>query len=126
MIRAFIPPLRAGLNMLAEQRHTALILALLLGMVQFPGPALANNWSQEKCRLYTQDWSDVVATNGLEDVGKPFLDNHATFIASGCTLRANVCPRSQHELEIANLLSLMTVSQGITGSFLPFSCAAED
>jgi hypothetical protein len=48
--------------------------------------------------------------------------SHEAFLASGCTARAAVCPRSAEELEIANVMVVLAMNAGTASTFLPFSC----
>src|SRR3954447_21656853 len=50
-----------------------------------------------------------------------FLDRHEAFLASGCTAKADVCPRSPEELELANIMVLAAMNAGTASTFLPFS-----
>jgi hypothetical protein len=80
------------------------------------------DWPAVKCERYRKAWADVLAQRGTAGLGPMFLERHEAFIASGCTARADVCPRSKQELEAANILSLRAMNAGMTGSFLPFAC----
>ncbi len=81
-----------------------------------------SDWPAVKCERYRQAWADVLARRGTDGLGPAFLERHEAFLASGCTARADVCPRSPQELELANILSLRAMNAGMTGSFLPFAC----
>lgn len=80
------------------------------------------DWPAVKCERYRQAWADLVARRGTSGLGPDFIEKHDAFLASGCTARADVCPRSKQELEVANVLSLRAMNAGMTGSFLPFAC----
>jgi len=41
-----------------------------------------------------------------------FLDRHEAFLASGCTAKADVCPRSPEELELANIMVVAAMNAG--------------
>jgi hypothetical protein len=75
-----------------------------------------------KCERYTKAWTQALARKGTKGLGEEFLKSHAAFLASGCTARADVCPRSAQELEMANTLVLMAMSEGMASTFLPFAC----
>lgn len=105
-----------------------LAVTLFFGLAVLPAqPALAqgaegDSWTQRKCVLYTAAWHHI-AGDGLHDgVSEEFLADHDAFLASGCLDRGYVCPISPREMEIADLLSLMAVAEGMAGSFLPFNC----
>lgn len=80
------------------------------------------DWPAVKCERYRKAWQDVVAQRGTEGLGQAFLERNEAFIASGCTAKADVCPRSPQELAVANILSVKAMNAGMTGSFLPFAC----
>ena len=51
-----------------------------------------------------------------------FLEQNEQFIAGGCQDRGNVCSQSEKEIEFANLLTIMTMNEGMASTFVPFSC----
>jgi len=86
--------------------------------------AISPEWTAEKCDCYTRAWhmaTEGLATGTLSD---RFIADHDAFFDSGCTIRGAVCPMTKPEYDLANMLSLMAVAEGATGSFLPFHCAA--
>lgn len=101
-----------------------LAAALLTGMTcgAWAQDAAPPDWPAVKCERYRKVWTDVMARRGNAGLGTAFLERHEAFIASGCTSRADVCPRTPQELQVANLLSLGAMNAGMTGSFLPFAC----
>jgi len=106
-------------------RKTALAAALLTsaigasaGMAQDGAPS----WSAVKCARYTRAWTEALARRGTSGLGRDFLDRHEAFLASGCTARADVCPRSAEELELANIMVILAMNAGTASTFLPFSC----
>ncbi len=80
------------------------------------------SWSQEKCARYRKGWSELLARRGARGLGPEFLDRHEAFLASGCTARGDVCPRSGEELEVANILTILAMNAGTASTFLPFAC----
>jgi hypothetical protein len=98
-----------------------------LAALAMPGPAMAqasaDAWRAEKCRLYTRAWEMTAPGVALSE---SFVSAHDAFLASGCTIRGDVCPRSDAEQGLADLLTLMIVTEGATGSFLPFHCPKGD
>lgn len=100
-----------------------------LALLAFPmPPALAqqdtpsSNWSEVKCERYKKAWSDALARRGTRGLGRDFIERHEAFLASGCTARGDVCPRSAEELELANILVILAMNAGTASTFLPFSC----
>jgi hypothetical protein len=112
----------AGARFARNRFVGALSLAMLLSPLVAANTATADAWSQKKCTLYGEAWRKVVEWQGREGLGHDFIDGNERFIAGGCSMPAGVCPRSAAELKAADTLSMMAVSQGITGSFLPFGC----
>jgi hypothetical protein len=80
------------------------------------------SWSEEKCARYKKAWAEALARRGTRGLGKDFLDRHEAFVASGCTARADVCPRSAEELDLANIMVISAMNAGTASTFLPFAC----
>lgn len=77
---------------------------------------------QAKCERYTKSWHEALARRGTKGLGQTFRDSHDRFLASGCTARADVCPRSPEELELANIMVILAMNAGMSSTFLPFTC----
>lgn len=110
-----------------HRRLTRLPVLLLAGFAACAPSAFAQDaarpaWRERKCELYADAWADAVRIQGLEGIGPGFREQHDAFLASGCSARVKACPSSAEELALADLLSLMAISEGMTGSFLPFAC----
>jgi hypothetical protein len=105
---------------------TALAGLLTVWIVSGAPPALAQDsspsWSEVKCVRYKKAWSEALARRGARGLGQEFLDSHEAFLASGCTARADVCPRSAEELDLANIMVIAAMNAGTASTFLPFSC----
>jgi hypothetical protein len=82
----------------------------------------SQSWSEVKCTRYKKAWSEAVSRRGKRGLGQDFLDRHEAFLASGCTARADVCPRSAEELDLANVMVISAMNAGTASTFLPFSC----
>ena len=82
----------------------------------------SRSWSEEKCARYKTAWSEALARRGMGGLGREFLDRHEAFLASGCTARADICPRSPEELELANVMTILAMNAGTASTFLPFAC----
>ena len=83
-------------------------------------------WAEQKCALYQSawDWSyDHFAGDGIS---AEFIEQNNEFVARGCREKVHVCPRSAQEIEMANMLTVMTMSEGMASTFVPFSCGPED
>ncbi|MBU2869045.1 hypothetical protein [Pacificibacter marinus] len=98
------------------------LFSLCLMVAPVAASAISPEWTAEKCDRYTRAWhmaTDGLATGALSD---RFIADHDAFLDSGCTIRGAVCPMTTSEYDLANMLSLMAVAEGATGSFLPFHC----
>ncbi len=112
-------------------RPLALIVAFgLLQAVSVAGPvsrAVAQeqppqSWPEVKCARYRKAWSDALARTGAQGLGRDFLERHEAFLASGCTAKADVCPRSTEELNLANMMVVAAMNAGTASTFPPFAC----
>ncbi len=81
-----------------------------------------DNWPEVKCARYKQAWSEILAKRGKQGLGQEFLERHEAFLASGCTTQADVCPRSDDELKLANMMVIAAMSFGTASTFPPFYC----
>lgn len=84
--------------------------------------AQEKNWVETKCSRYKQAWTDAVARMGTKGIGQEFLERHEAFLASGCTTQGDVCPRSEEELKLANMLVVAAMNAGTASTFPPFGC----
>lgn len=85
-------------------------------------PAPPENWPAIKCERYTKAWGEALAKFGRKGLGQPFIDSHEAFLASGCSIKGEVCPRSKEELDLANVMVIMGMNQGMASTFMPFAC----
>ena len=88
----------------------------------FAQDARQQSWSEVKCERYKKAWSDSLARRGTKGQGQAFIDSHEAFLASGCSIRGGVCPRSAEELDLANILVIAAMNAGTASTFLPFAC----
>ena len=100
---------------------------LALSIASGAGNAVAQdsqgaNWSEVKCSRYKKAWSEALARRGREGLGQEFIARHEAFLASACTSRADVCPRTAEELDLANVLTILAMNAGTASTFLPFAC----
>jgi hypothetical protein len=105
-------------------RLTLLVLALAAAEAS---PALAQasrnpSWPEIKCARYKTAWSEVLTRRGRQGLGQDFIRSHEAFLESGCTARADVCPRSAEEMDTANILTIAAMNAGMASTFLPFAC----
>lgn len=79
-------------------------------------------WQITKCRVYADAFQD--ASGGRkEGLSQSFLDENEAFVAKGCVERVPVCPRTQADLDVANILTIVAMNAGTASTFLPFACA---
>ncbi len=102
------------------------LAASLVGTTAGPSlaqaPAPPENWPAIKCERYTKSYAEALARFGRKGLGQPFLDSHEAFLASGCSIKGEVCPRSTEELNLANVMVIMGMNQGMASTFMPFAC----
>ena len=86
-------------------------------------PTIApQDWHDVKCSRYRKAWAEVVAREGTQGLGQDFLAHHEAFLASNCTRRSDVCPRSPEELKLANIMVVRSMNFGAASTFVPFYC----
>jgi hypothetical protein len=83
----------------------------------------SRDWTQEKCARYGRAWTEALDRYGRDGLSRDFLDRHTAFVTGGCTAKADVCPRSDKELALANILTIRAMNAYTASSFLPFACA---
>ncbi len=114
------------------RRRTTVLTAALAAFLAFApasGASLAatqkrqpQSWPEVKCARYKKAWTEAIARRGTQGLGREFLDRHEAFLASGCTERPEVCPRSAEELDLANIMVIAAMNAGTASTFPPFSC----
>jgi hypothetical protein len=102
----------------------ALLAAALAGSVS---SAVAQtmppkSWPEVKCERYGKAWSEALVRRGRLGLSPEFIERHEAFLASGCTNRADVCPRSAAELDMANIMVVAAMNAGTASTFPPFAC----
>ena len=80
------------------------------------------SWPEVKCARYKKAWSDALAHRGTKGLGQEFIERHEAFLASDCTTKGDVCPRSAEELDLANMMVVAAMNAGTASTFPPFSC----
>lgn len=106
---------------------TALALLLAIASAAVLPTAVAQerpveSWPEVKCTRYKKAWSEALARQGTRGLAQEFLERHDAFLASGCTRRADVCPRSPEELALANMMVVAAMNAGTASTFPPFAC----
>ena len=116
------------MNRRAIQVAALVVLATQAGPVFGSGaraghlPVAAQDWHDVKCARYRKAWSAALARAGTQGLGPAFLASHDAFLASNCTRRADVCPRSPQELALANTMVVLSMNFGTASTFAPFYC----
>lgn len=103
-----------------------LITATLL-LAPWAGGAAAqstdsDDWTRQKCDLYSAAWEDVQASYDLSGVSERFLEKHGNFINLGCPEDVRVCAVSPADIELANLMTILSMNEGMASTFVPFGC----
>ncbi len=71
---------------------------------------------------YKAAWAQLEKQRGLAGLGPEFLSRHDSFMAQGCRESTHVCPRSDAELEVADMMVVAALNGGMASTFPPFSC----
>jgi hypothetical protein len=103
----------------------ALVLALALAGLPAVAPAQGpegQSWTARKCDLYQRAVEDRLDILGTEGLRADFLARNDAFIAGGCLTQGDVCPETEAEIAFANLLTVMTMNEGMASTFVPFGC----
>jgi hypothetical protein len=108
-------------------RFLAASMAALFTSLAAPSPAQdvsleGLTWTAQKCALYQRAVSDALGIIGYQGISDAFLAENAAFIEGGCVGGAHICPRSDQEYEFANMLTIMTMNEGMASTFVPFGC----
>lgn len=98
------------------------LFALLAIVAARAEDAASPSWAEVKCIRYGKAWGEAIARQGSKGLGRDFLANHEAFLASGCTERPEVCPRSAEELDLANMMVVAAMNAGTASTFPPFRC----
>lgn len=81
-----------------------------------------SDWARQKCTLYRAILSDAFALQGSDGLSQSFLRANDTFLANGCQGPRTLCPVSPQERDFADLLTVMTMNEGMASTFVPFGC----
>ncbi|MCB1465503.1 hypothetical protein [Paenirhodobacter sp. CAU 1674] len=111
---------------MTDRRFHLLLLSVVLLCLAPPVRAQdleGLTWSEQKCVLYQRAVDAALGFQGLDGLRTEFLTRNQSFIDSGCQAPADVCPVTEAELELANLLTIMTMNEGMASTFVPFKCS---
>jgi hypothetical protein len=106
---------------------TSLVALLAVACASNVSQAIAQNpppkpWPEVKCERYGNAWTEALTRRGRQGLSAEFVERHEAFLASGCTARADVCPRSTEELDLANIMVVAAMNAGTASTFPPFAC----
>jgi hypothetical protein len=99
-----------------------LLAALAFAASGFAAQGAPENWTDVKCARYKAAYAEAIKRLTTRGLGQAFLDDHDAFLASNCTATVAVCPRTEEELRLANVLVVMSMNDGMASTFAPFSC----
>ncbi|MEO3474771.1 hypothetical protein AAFN86_23100 [Roseomonas sp. CAU 1739] len=102
-------------------RYLLLLPVLLPVLLLGSHPAASRTWPEEKCDRYGRAWTEAMRRQGAQDLSAAFLEGHAAFLSSGCRQR-NACPRTREDYAMADLMTVLALNAGMSGTFLPFIC----
>lgn len=107
-------------------RHSAALAlvsaaALAASLAHAEPPALSE-WTAQKCVLYGESWDWVLRTQDLSDISPRFLTDHQSFIEARCDHSITICPETAAELKLADLLTILSMNEGMASTFVPFAC----
>lgn len=105
------------------RRHSPAAYGLCLAAACAAWPVAAGeDWARQKCALYASAWQQVLETADLQDIGADFIAAHQRFIDSGCDAGIRVCARTRAEIALADLLTVLSMNEGMASTFVPFGC----
>lgn len=82
----------------------------------------AMSWTEQKCAIYARAFDEAVGMVDADGLSAEFLARNEGFIAGGCTEYIRTCPTSAEEYRLADILTLMTMNEGMASTFVPFGC----
>ena len=85
-----------------------------------------DNWTLRKCDLYFEARIWVLETQNLAGVRIAFIEEHQAFIDANCNHAIEVCPVTKRDEHLADLLTVMSINEGMASTFVPFACTAQD
>ena len=108
--------------MTSRAPSSLLALLIFLGLYGVPAQSQDQSWRETKCTLYQHAVIDALGMLGQDGIRKEILAENDAFIASGCIDNYRICPQTDRETELANLLTIMTMNEGMASTFVPFGC----
>lgn len=116
---ALMPPAPVFAPVIAPVIALGITIAPVAGLAQSQDGL---SWSAQKCVLYESAVGDALQMLGRAGIREGFLEQNARFIAGGCVADADICPKTAREFDLVNLLTVMTMNEGMASTFVPFAC----
>ena len=110
------------MSRLLKSMSIAAFIALTCALSATAQDQQSQTWPEVKCARYKKAWADALARLGTKGLSQEFLDRHEAFLASGCTTQGDICPRSEEELGLANMMVVAAMNAGTASTFPPFAC----
>ncbi|MDK3074770.1 hypothetical protein QO034_16900 [Sedimentitalea sp. JM2-8] len=86
------------------------------------GDVTADAWTRQKCELYNTAWQSVSENHDMTGVSPQFLARHRDFIDSGCSSDEKICAATASDLDLADLMTILSMNEGMASTFVPFGC----
>lgn len=117
----------AGIVVMIRPTCNLLKVAFAVALILCTGPVSAQSlegltWTEQKCVLYERAVKDAIEFQGPDGLRASFLDENVNFIASGCVKDKAICPVTDPEIQLVNMLTIMTMNEGMASTFVPFGC----
>jgi hypothetical protein len=104
----------------------AMAVTCIFSIVMVSQAFAQENWAQRKCDLYSEGWRWVLQSQDLNGVRQTFIQGHQAFIDANCDHSIEICPVTKRERQLADILTVMSMNEGMASTFVPFACKAED
>ncbi|SFT34224.1 hypothetical protein [Sedimentitalea nanhaiensis] len=108
--------------MRTDPRLLVLVLSCGLGA----SSVAADSWSVRKCALYRDAWQQVLDTQPPEGTSDGFMARHQDFVDNGCPAATRICARTDGDVTLANLMTILSMNEGMASTFVPFGCPDRD
>ena len=111
---------------MADLRHPAVIALVATISGAATGGAAAgqdstpDGWARRKCGLCATAGHQVLDTREMGGIGAEFNATHRAFIDSSCDAAIRVHPRNPAEIAVADLLTVLSMKDGMASTFVPF------
>lgn len=83
-----------------------------------------SDWTAKKCALYRSAVTDALQIHGRDGVSDGFIAQNNAFIAGGCIGPQTLCPVTDRDRTLTDLLTILTMNEGMASTFVPIGCPA--